>query len=194
MIDETGHKQAMYHWQQNDCFDLLGILQSREFVAQIPGDVSMEALVDWGARLKDAAAMVDGKVVQVLFDNLDTGRVSQLQGLPVMQQFASSTSDSSESLSRDEDESSISPTGTSTSATNDLDIPSASGRLTPYDCAGKLRQERDESPPLHGRNDGEDFWAYRQRILRPLSPSRHYRPGEKGKKHRGGKVKRLRSS
>jgi hypothetical protein len=179
MIDEAGNMQLLYHWQQNDHFDLLGILQSREFVAQIPGDLSMEALVDWGARLKDAA-MVDGAVVQVLFDNLDTGRVSQLQGMPIMHQFRENSSEKWGNVALEPYDSSVSRT---LSMTTPSPVDPSFGRLTPY------HEQRQESPSRPERMDGEELETYRRRILRPSSPSRYYRPNPKKRRHRGGKGK-----
>jgi len=171
--------QLLYHWKQNDHFDLLGILQSREFVAQIPGDLSMEALVDWGARLKDAA-MIDGTMVQVLFDNLDTGRVSQLQGMPVMHQFRENSKETWGNLPLEPNDSPVSRT---LSPSTPSPVDPSFGRLTPY------HEQREESPPRPERKDGEELEAYRRRVLRPSSPSRYYRPNPKKRRRRGGKGK-----
>jgi len=86
MLDELARPVLSYPWHQNDHFDLLGILQCGEVVGQVSSSITMENLVDWGARLKEAAAALDGTVVQILFDNIETGRVSQLETTAVPQQ------------------------------------------------------------------------------------------------------------
>lgn len=98
MLDEHAKPVLLYPWHQNDHFDLLGILQAREVVAQIPSSVSMEKLVDWGAKLKDLAATTDGAELQVLFENMDTGRVSQLQKTPATLQSRPVTENVSKTL------------------------------------------------------------------------------------------------
>ena len=158
--------------------------------------------MDWGARLKDSAAAVDRTMVQVLFDNVDTGRVSQLQELPVINHSA--PSDSTEpwrsiwgNAPRDDDSSSLSLSrtlsGTPSSAVevSDNDI---SGRLTPYDHRPIRRLSESVVPDERG---DDDFWKERQRIMRPNSPSRHYRPtyrtgpSETSKKKRNRRELRL---
>lgn len=86
MLDELARPVLFYPWHQNDHFDLLGILQCGEVVGQVSESVTMEDLVDWGARIKEEAAALDGTVVQILFDNIETGRVSQLETIPVQSQ------------------------------------------------------------------------------------------------------------
>jgi hypothetical protein len=167
MLDEHGQQVLLYHWNQNDHFDLLGVLQAREMVGQIDNSVSMEALVDWGARLKDAAALVDGTEVQVLFENVDTGRVSQLQSFPVPSQVAKAAA-----LRSQNQEFHYRPRfsrGVPYSVGSE-----SSGRLTPYPIPSKHRCSESHSRP--DRLEGEDFNEYRRRILRPWSPGRHYRP------------------
>lgn len=181
MLDEHAQPVLLYPWHLNDHFDLLGILQGREFVAQIPPTISMEDLVEWGARLKEASASLDG-TVQVLFDNMDTGRVSQLQSLPAQLQsrpnrtrsrkLGSSLNSSRHSLTRESNR------GDKTSATSPSTTRSPSSddsleRLTPYPHDSK--RPRSKSPSdCHG--DDESVWKHRQLLLRPNSPGRYYRP------------------
>jgi len=183
MLDEHEQPVLLYPWNLNDHFDLLGILQGREFVAQIPSTISMERLVDWGARLKDAAASVDGTVVQVLFDNVDTGRVSQLQNLPAQLRnnpFCSQSHKSGSSphnsrrpenrqLNHRDRTSTTSPSATRSSCSDE-----SFGRLTPYHSHSKRPRSDSASSDTHV--DEERFWAVRQRLLRPNSPGRYYRP------------------
>jgi hypothetical protein len=170
MLDAHGQQVLLYHWNQNDHFDLLGILQAREMVAQIDPSVSMEVLVDWGARLKDAAALVDGTEVQVLFENADTGRVSQLQSFPVPSQAAKAAA-LRRSIQQGQEfhfrlqSSRGAPYSVGTEST---------GRLTPYSIPSKRQCLKSRSGP--DRLEGEGFIEYRRRVLRPGSPGRHYRP------------------
>lgn len=186
MLDEHGQPALLYPLHTNDHFDLLGILQSGEFVAQIPPTTSMESLVDWGARLKDTAASMDGTIVQVLFDNMDTGRVSQLQSLPAQLQPVPFTKQSKNSdflrkgirirnYSGSRHSEGTSGLSTSFSVSSDESY----GRLTPYASDGK--RQRSESPSSDRHNEGEDLWMLRQRALRPNSPGRYYRPKSSSK-------------
>ena len=192
MLDEHAQPALLYPLHMNDHFDLLGILQSREFVAQIPPTISMECLVDWAARLKDAAASMDGTVVQVLFDNMDTGRVSQLKSLPAKLQTVDFTGQSNKSdfvqnairIRKHGD--SRHGEGTSTSSTSfSTSSDESYGRLTPYSSDSKRR--RSESPSSDRHYEGEDLWALRQRVLRPNSPGRYYRPKSSSKYYRPSK-------
>jgi hypothetical protein len=170
MLDEHGQQVLLYHWNQSDHFDLLGILQAREMVAQIGPSVSMEVLVDWGARSKDAAALVDGTEVQVLFENADTGRVSQLQSFPVPSQVAKAAALRCSIQQGPEFHFRLqSSRGRPYSVGSE-----AFGRLTPYSIPSKRHCLESRSRP--DRLEGEDFIEYRRRVLRPGSPGRHYRP------------------
>ena len=171
MLDEHGQQVLLYHSNHNDPFDLLGILQAREMVAQIDPSVSMEVLVDWGARLKDAAALVDGTEVQVLFENADTGRVSQLQSFPVPSQVVKAAALRC-SIQQQGQEFRYRPRfsrGVPYSVGSE-----SSGRLTPYSIPSKRQCLESRSRPE--RLEGEGMIEYRQRVLRPGSPGRHYQP------------------
>src|SRR5579859_2604733 len=191
MLDERGAPVLLYPWQQNDHFDLLGILQSRECVIHIPRETDMEALVDWGARLKDAAMRLDGTVVQVLFENLDTGRVSQLKGIatpPAQPSRASRTrkrrrfrrsvplpndNESSENDDKTASSRTLSPLhsrdGSQADSRTSIDDDSF-GRLTPYNSP---EPKRPRSASSENDDEEEDFWSHRHRVLRPNSPSRY---------------------
>ena len=191
MLNEHAQPALLYPLHMNDHFDLLGILQSREFVAQIPSTMSMESLVDWGARLKDAAASLDGTVVQVLFDNMDTGRVSQLQSLPAQLQAVSFTGQSNKSdflqnatRIRKHGESRYREENLSRSTSLSSCSDESYGRLTPYQPARKRRRSESASSDPH---EDEGLWVLRQRVLRPNSPGRYYRPKSSSKSHRSSK-------
>lgn len=173
MLDEYQQPVLLYPWHQNDHFDLLGILQVREVVAHVPSSIRMEDLVDWGARLKDAAASMDGTIIQVLFDNVNTGRVSQLQDFPIESDLMHSSryiSRSHGQLPRHHDYShSISRTYSGNTTSDE----SNSG-LTFYSPESK--EQRSESSFSDNRTDEESYWKYRRRVLRPDSPRRYYRP------------------
>jgi hypothetical protein len=179
MLDELGRPVLLYPWYQNDHFDLMGILQSREVVGQVSSSISMEELVDWGVRLKEATAALDGTIVQVLFDNIETGRVSQLETILVPGQKCMSISETTYKGAtglRDHGH----------SETN-RHIPHQSHRTTQ-----SLYSEASfgiPTPPLSNgqrpssvhtastdRLDDEDYWTHRHRVLRPQSPRRYYRP------------------
>ena len=192
MLDEHGNPALLYPLHMNDHFDMLGILQSREFVAQIPPTMSMEILVDWAATLKDTAASLDGTVIQVLFDNMDTGRVSQLQSLPAKLQTIPFTEQSNKSdffrnaiRMRTAGESRHRE-GTSSSS-NSISISSddSYGRLTPYQSDSKRR--RSESPSSDRHPEGEGLETVKQRGLRPNSPGRYYRPKSSSNYYRPAK-------
>jgi hypothetical protein len=190
MLDEHAQPALLYPLHMNDHFDLLGILQSREFVAHIPPTIKMESLVDWGARLKDAAASIDGTTVQVLFDNMDTGRVSQLQSLPAQLQNIPFTKQSKKSdfvqnanRIRKNGESRHSE-GTSAFSTRfSISSDESYGRLTPYTSNGKGRCSESPSPDRY--YEGEGLWVLRRRT--PNSPGRYYRPKSSSKYYRPSK-------
>ena len=181
ILDEHAQPALLYPLHMNDHFDLLGILQSREFVAHIPPTIRMESLVDWGARLKDAAASMDGTTVQVLFDNMDTGRVSQLQSLPVQLQTIPFTKESKKSRFlqnanriRKHGESRHSEGTPACSTRFSISSDESYGRLSPYASNGKRQCSESPSPDRH--YEGESLWALRRRVLTPNSSGRYYRP------------------
>ena len=180
MLDEQGRAVLLYPWHQNDHFDLLGILQCREVVGQVSSSISMEELVDWGARMKEAAAALDGTIVQVLFDNIETGRVSQLETITLPCQLGISistitnkgTTENLELREPDEHQTQILPNFRFTSQS--LHSEDSFGLPTPPHSHERRRPSVQTSSP--DRLDDEDYWSHRQRVLRPNSPRRYYRP------------------
>ena len=179
MLDELARPVLLYPWHQNDHFDLLGILQGREVVAQLSPSISMEYLVDWGARLKEAAATLDGTAVQVLFDNIETGRVSQLETRPLPSQHCISISKSS---NKDTIPNSDLQNIYSEPYPHALHKPHNTGKSSnSEDCFGiptppRRRSSVQSASTDHQRLNDEDYWTHRQRVLRPNSPRRYYRP------------------
>jgi hypothetical protein len=169
MLDEFGKPSMLYPCHLNDHFDLLGILQGREVVLQISGGMSMEAVVDWAARLKDTAASKMTSL-QVLFDNPETGRVSQLKDLPDRLQPSPEAIKFAAAITR-------SPSNSS--------FPSES-RIPTQPAAMAKKRKQEITPPesksdkraktSSNTSDDDGLWCRRQRLLRPNSPSRHYRP------------------
>jgi len=170
MLDECGKPIMLYPCHLNDHFDLLGIFRGREVVLQISTYMSMEVLVDWAARLKDTAAS-ENIPIQVLFDNPETGRVSQLQDLPARLQPSPEAQRKNRLMNHTHLYTSLrsgsaaaphQPAPTSTNLKQD--------RFTPY--AKRHKWTKNQSKKL----DEVDEWDRRQRLMRPNSPSRYYRP------------------
>ena len=170
MLDECGKPSMLYPCHLNDHFDLLGILRGREVVLQISAAMSMEALVDWAARLKDTAA--SKKIpIQVLFDNPETGRVSQLRDLPVRLEPSPEVRQQNRPMSRTSSETSSHSENTVTQRQPaPMSTKPKRQRFTPYSNGHK--GTKNQSDKLD--EDGE--WNRRQRLMRPNSPSRYYRP------------------
>ena len=166
MLDEHGTTALQYPWYENDSFDLLGIIEVGEVVAQISSDLSMEELVEWGARLKDSAELGYGTVIQVLFDNIDTGRVSQLQSLYDKSRNPLMTGRDA----RGHHHYNCYGDKYASSKSHDSNPSSDSyGRLTPY---------ADQSHGKPSSSDHEEiaWYEYRRSVLRPNSPTRYYGP------------------
>jgi hypothetical protein len=168
MLDEFGKPSMLYPCHLNDHFDLLGILQGREVVLQISGGMSMEGAVDWAARLKDSAASKKLRL-QVLFDNPETGRVSQLKDMPDVSQPSPQALRFAAAIAR-------SPSNSTFQSDSGIPTqPAAMGKkrkqITPPDPKSDKRAKTSSNP-----SDEDGIWCRRQRLLRPNSPSRHYRP------------------
>jgi hypothetical protein len=169
MLDEFGKPSMLYPCNLNDHFDLLGILQGREVVLQISGGMSMEAVVDWAAGLKDTAASKMTRL-QVLFDNPETGRVSQLKDLPDRLQPSPEAIKFAAAIAR-------SPS--SAFFLSESRIPTQPATMTrkrKQENAGPDSKSGKHAKTSSNSSDDDGLWCRRQRWLRPNSPSRHYRP------------------